>query len=146
MTTRVSFTHGLDVPRALLALIPAIVLLAPAATIAADNWPRFRGPNGSGISDDSFPVHFAEKDVAWKTELPGTGHSSPVVWGQKVFVTAADEDAGRRMLLCLDARDGSIKWQHDTELQPFRKHGENSFASSTPAVDEKHVYLQWTTP
>jgi outer membrane protein assembly factor BamB len=121
---------------------------AAAALLAADdnaNWPRFRGPNGAGVSEDSIPVKWTDADFAWKTELPGAGHSSPTVWGGSVFVTAADEDAGRRLLLCVNASDGAIRWRHAVEFKPYRKHGENSFASTTPAVDEKHVYVQWTT-
>jgi outer membrane protein assembly factor BamB len=109
------------------------------------NWPRFRGPNGAGVSDDVIPAVWTEKDYAWKIEVPGKGHSSPVVWGDSVFVTAADEDAGERSLLCVNAADGAIRWRHKVALKPFKISGENSYASSTPAVDEKHVYVQWTT-
>jgi outer membrane protein assembly factor BamB len=112
---------------------------------AAENWPRFRGPNGSGVSETAAPIKWSEKDYAWKIELGGTGHSSPVVWGENVFVTAADEDSGKRTLLCLNAADGSTRWTHQVDLKPFRKHGDNSYASSTPAVDDKYVYAQWTT-
>jgi outer membrane protein assembly factor BamB len=116
----------------------------PAA--AGDNgWTRFRGPNGSGVSDAAAPVTFAEADFDWKVELPGTGHSSPVMWRDRVYVTTADEDAGRRLLVCVDAADGKVAWEHPFELKPFRKHGDNSYASSTPAVDDEHVYVQWTT-
>lgn len=118
-----------------------------AAAAAADggNWSRFRGPNGSGVTDEAVPVRFAEADYDWKTALPGQGHSSPVVWGDRIFVTAADEDSGERLLVCVNAGDGTIAWQSPFELKPFHKHGDNSYASSTPAVDDKHAYVQWTT-
>jgi outer membrane protein assembly factor BamB len=131
--------------RALTVAAMALACVASPAR-ADDNWPRFRGPNGSGVSDDPFPVRITDKDIAWKAELPGIGHSSPVVWGKRVFVTAADEEAGKRLLLCLDAGDGSMLWQHDVDLEAFKKHGENSYASSTPALDARRAYVQWTTP
>jgi outer membrane protein assembly factor BamB len=124
----------------------ALLLTAVSTARAGENWPRFRGPNGAGVSDDAFPVKFEEKDFAWKIELPGKGHSSPVVWGDNVYVTSADEDLGKRWLLCVNPADGVIRWRQELDLKPFKKHGENSFASSTPAADDKHVYVQWTTP
>jgi outer membrane protein assembly factor BamB len=137
-------------PSVLLSLTLTALAAAAAAAPAGDggggsSWTRFRGPNGSGVSDDAVPVSWTEADYDWKTALPGVGHSSPVVWGERVFVTAADEDSGRRLLVCVDARDGAIAWQHPFELEPYRKHGDNSYASSTPAVDDAHVYVQWTT-
>ena len=130
--------------RLTLALI--VLCVTTAAARAGENWPRFRGPNGAGVSDDVIPARWTDADFAWKTELPGVGHSSPVVWGDRVFVTAADEEAGKRVLLALDATSGKVLWQNAVEFNPFRKHGENSYASSTPAVDDKHVYVSWTTP
>jgi outer membrane protein assembly factor BamB len=134
----------------LIALVIALAIApSPRARAAEDantaNWPRFRGPNGNGVSDDVIPVKWTEKDFAWKTELPGEGHSSPVVWGNDVFVTAADEDEGKRYLVCIDATDGKIRWTAEDEFKTYHKHGENSFASNTPVVDEKHVYVEWTT-
>jgi outer membrane protein assembly factor BamB len=136
--------------RFLIAAVFAFVMAASshrahAADDSPANWPRFRGPNGAGVSEDVIPVKWTAKDFAWKTELPGEGHSSPVVWGNDVFVTAADEDAGKRYVVCISAADGKIRWTADEDFKTYHKHGENSFASSTPAVDEKHVYLEWTT-
>jgi outer membrane protein assembly factor BamB len=121
----------------------AMSCLAVVATTAQANWPRFRGPDGAGISEDAIPVKWTDDDFAWKTQLPGRGHSSPAVWGNGVFVTTADEEAGERILLCLNTTDGQIRWRHAVDLKPYRKHGDNSFASSTPAVDDKHVYVLW---
>jgi outer membrane protein assembly factor BamB len=136
-------------PCLLAALIALAVFASPRAyaidDVATANWSRFRGPNGVGVSEDVIPVKWTEKDFAWKTELPGGGHSSPVVWGDDVFVTAADEDEGKRYLVCINATDGRIRWTAEDEFKAYHKHGENSFASSTPAVDEKNVYLEWTT-
>src|SRR5205823_4839589 len=95
-------------PRLLLVLGVAVTFIPPAR---ADHWPRFRGPNGTGISaDKDIPVKWDEKEgILWKAALPGLGQSSPVVWGDRVFLTTAP-DAGERRLLCLDVNDGRLVW------------------------------------
>ena len=125
-------------------LVVAAALLSPAPT-AAQEWTRFRGPNGSGVSEaTTVPVAWTERDLRWNTELPGTGHSSPVLWRSKLFVTCG-EDSGRRILCCLDADDGRIVWTRDYDTATHRRHQLNSLASSTPCVDESRVYVLWTT-
>lgn len=129
----------------LLALALVGAALAARGARAGDDWTRFRGPNGSGVTESAVPVEFGERDFDWKIELPGIGHSSPVVWGERVFITAGDEDTDRRLLVCVNAADGKVAWEHPFELVPHRMHGDNSYASSTPALDDKHAYVQWTT-
>jgi outer membrane protein assembly factor BamB len=108
--------------------------------VAAENWPRFRGPNGEGIARDTgVPVEWtADNGVLWKTVLPGVGHSSPIVWGDRIFVQSAT--ASERMLLCLRAGDGKILWTHTVTGTKAHTHDKNTLASSTPAADGKHVY------
>src|SRR5205823_334194 len=82
------------------------------------------------------------ENVAWKTLLPGIGHSSPIVCGEHVFVTTCLDKDLQRVLLCLDRRDGKVLWQRvvlQSNLE--RKHKLNSYASSTPATDGKHVWV-----
>jgi outer membrane protein assembly factor BamB len=111
---------------------------------SAQEWTRFRGPNGSGISDaKSVPVEWTEKDYNWVADLPGRGHSSPVIWGDKLFVTSCDEESAARHLLCIHTRDGTVAWRKDFEFASYRKHKNNSYASSTPCVDEDFVYVAW---
>src|SRR5262249_350040 len=99
---------------------------------------------GSGLSDaTTVPVRWTEKDYNWKVELPGVGHSSPVLWGDRVFVTAADEKTGLRTLLCFGG-DGRRLWTAEFGSGKYGKHEDNSFASATPAIDEKHVYVCWS--
>ena len=115
-------------------------------SVPAQEWTRFRGPNGSGVSEAStVPVGWAERDLRWNTELPGTGHSSPVLWGSKLFVTCGEDDSARRILCCLDADDGRMEWTRVYDTATYRRHQLNSLASSTPCVDESRVYLLWTT-
>ena len=111
---------------------------------SADEWNRFRGPNGSGISDAAnVPVEWTEDDYNWVAELPGKGHSSPIAWGPHIFVTAADEKAGFRSVICLNSIDGSEVWRKGVPFTSYKKHKNNSFASSTPAADADHVYVLW---
>jgi len=110
-------------------------------------WPRFRGPNGTGISHaKTIPTKISDADLNWKIELPGSGHSSPVLWGDRLFITCTGDQSGGLFLLCLNAQDGRIIWRRDFSLTPFSKHKYNSFASSTPAVDAERVYIVWNEP
>ena len=111
------------------------------SSAVADNWPRFRGPNGTGITQAAgIPSTWSEKDMAWKVKLPGTGHSSPVIWEDTVYVTCADEKAHIFSLLALRSSDGSTLWKRDYAFKPLRLHAMNNHAVSTPAVDERGVY------
>jgi len=125
--------------------LAALGLWSPAT---AQDWTRFRGPNGQGVSEAStIPVKFTEADYNWKTKLPAGGHSSPVLWGKKIFLTCADdEQSAKRLVVCVHADDGRILWTKTYESEYHHKHKFNSFASSTPAVDADHVYVCWSTP
>lgn len=118
-------------------------LLSP---VLAQEWPRFRGPNGTGITRADLPAPWDSNNILWKATLPGGGHSSPVLWGERIFLTCADEQSAQRIVLCLNAADGSVRWQKAYPSQAYRQHADNHYASSTPAVDADHVYVCWTTP
>ncbi|HYE97577.1 MAG TPA: PQQ-binding-like beta-propeller repeat protein [Planctomycetota bacterium] len=122
--------------------IAALILVLPSA-LGAQDWPGWRGPKGDGTSaEKGFPVTWGpDRNVRWKTPIPGKGHSSPIVVGDRVFLTTCLEDTGERRLLCLSAADGRLLWQKEVLTSPLeRKHKLNSFASSTPASDGKHVW------
>jgi outer membrane protein assembly factor BamB len=113
----------------------------------AQEWTRFRGPNGTGLSDaTTVPVKWTEKDYHWKVALPGGGHSSPVLWGDKVFVTSGDTGAPKTLLSCLKAADGGALWTREFQSKHHNMNGLNSYATPTPAVDARRVYLCWVTP
>lgn len=149
------------------ALIPLLALLIATATSAADaNWPQFRGPGSRGVADSAtFPDRWsASENVAWKAEPPGRGWSSPVVWGERVFLTTVVNQGtseppkkglyfgGNRpepspathewKVLCLDLKSGKQLWDrtvHRTSpATPI--HLKNSYASETPVTDGQHVY------
>ena len=129
------YDSAMPATRFLLAL-----LLCPLA-LRAENWPQWRGPRLDGSSPDrTLPVKWsATENIAWRTPLPGEGHASPIVWGEKVFTASADGDA--RLLLCLDRKTGAILWQTTVvQCAAERIHRLNSRASSTPATDGERVF------
>ncbi|MCX7046907.1 MAG: PQQ-binding-like beta-propeller repeat protein [Candidatus Sumerlaeota bacterium] len=126
-------------------MIAVIVWLAAGA--GAQEWTRFRGPNGSGVGKaENLPVKWTEKDYNWRVTLPGIGHSSPVLWGDRIFITSGDRKTAQRSVLCLKTSDGSVLWQRDYPSKPYSMNDANSYASSTPAVDGEGVYVLFGTP
>src|SRR5439155_5668535 len=84
----------------------------------------------------------ATENVAWKVEIPGVGHSSPVVFGDRVFVTSCVEDQQKRMLFCLERTSGKVLWDREVLKSGLeKKHKLNSFASATPATDGQYVWV-----
>jgi outer membrane protein assembly factor BamB len=126
-------------PACLLALV---LVVAPGR---AEEWPAWRGPRGDGTSAETgIPLHWGPAaNVAWKTPIPGIGHSSPIVWGDRIFLTTCLEKQLQRVLLCLDRKSGKLLWQRVVLTSPLEpKHPLNSYASSTPATDGRFV---WTS-
>ncbi len=120
------------------------LVLFLVAPIHVQQWTRFRGPNGSGVSKaKSIPVRWTDNDYNWKVKLPGNGHSSPVLWGNRLFVTSGDNEKEQFYILCHDATTGRQLWSHNISIKPRRKHKLNSPASGTPAVDARCVYVCW---
>jgi len=133
---------------------PLCWLLAAAAAagtaappLSAQQWTRFRGPNGSGaVEGVTLPAQWSQREYLWQVALPGVGHSSPVAWNGKVFLTSADPRTAERYLLCIDAATGQLAWRRNDPGRPSHLHARNSFASSTPVVDERLVYAVWGAP
>jgi outer membrane protein assembly factor BamB len=124
-----------------------VALTVATSALDAQEWTRFRGPNGTGISDaKTIPTKISDGDINWKVPLPGTGHSSPVLWGERIFITATGDQSGGLSVLCLSAKDGAVIWRKDFPLTPFSRHKFNSFASATPALDSERVYVVWNEP
>lgn len=146
--------------------VALLLALTPGLSVAADSaWPQFRGPQSSGVvaDDPRLPERWSTtENVRWRTAIPGAGWSSPVVWGDHVFVTTAITDtpppakarvynAGevaktsprqRWVVLDIDANSGKVRWQREVgagmPAQP--NHLKNSFASETPVTDGQRVY------
>jgi outer membrane protein assembly factor BamB len=143
-----------------LPLVALGLALCTPATGAAD-WPQFRGPGGLGTSGEKdLPTTWkGAKDLAWKAELPGPGGSSPVIVGDRVFVTCYSgygTDKGgdpadlRCRLLCLDRQGGAVKWAREVPKEPEARYdgfiAQHGYASSTPACDGERVYVFFGKP
>ena len=133
----------------------------------SQNWPQFRGPEASGIGAGSPPVEWngeSGKNIRWKTEIPGLGHSSPVVWGDKIFLTSSvsgnggaplkvglygdiqpveDEGAQKLMVYCLDRKSGKVLWEQTAFSGPlkYKRHPKSTHANPTPATDGKRLVV-----
>lgn len=156
--------------RTILASLALALGAAVMAGAAADtNWPQFRGPHSGVVADDpALPETWSStENVAWKTEIPGVGWSSPVVWGDHVFVTSAineaqperpkaraytggevakTTEAHRWMVYDVDLKSGNIRWSRDVgDAVPQPKHLKNSYASETPTTDGERVYVYFAS-
>lgn len=136
-----------------------------------DQWSRFRGPNGSGVdASRTAPTNLGDATLAWSVEIPGSGHGSPVLHGDHIYLLSAapvegtpEEEAGKPkgkgkkgkagkaavayqwLALCLDRDSGETVWKKAFDQRKFKGHRFNSAASSTPAVNEDRVVFAWGT-
>lgn len=120
------------------------LLLIPA--LHAEDWPMWRGPRLDGTSyEKDIPLKWNAKDnIAWKAKVPGVGHSSPIVIGDRVYLTSALLKEQKRMLYCFGRVKGTLLWEKHVLASPLEpKHGLNSYASSTAAADRDHVYVSF---
>jgi len=107
-------------------------------------WTRFRGSDGQGVDAyGSAPVTWDSSGYLWRIKLPGIGNASPVVWGNKIFVTSADEKKDIGYLKAVDEQDGKILWQKEFTVTDLSLHNNNKLDAATPAVDESQVYAIW---
>ncbi len=129
-------------------LLWVVAILALIATEASgQEWSRFRGRDGAGSSDaDSIPTEWTSRDYVWRIPLSGIGHSSPVVWGDYVYVSSATQDDAQRYLCCIDATDGHAVWQRTFPSPTFDLGNATAFDAATPVVDEQRVYIVWANP
>ena len=122
-------------------LFPAFILCFAFSLSAAENWPRFRGENGTGHVADRFPTEWSPGDYEWNVEITGIGHSSPVIWKDTLFVTSAIDEGSVRFLHAVDTKTGQLKWTRFFGLNRSHKHNKNSWASGSPATDGERVYV-----
>lgn len=114
------------------------------------NWSSWRGPGGQGYSDDArVPLRWSESEnLLWKTPLPGRGNSSPIVWGNRIFLTASSPDGNERHLVCVQASDGKVLWQRlaSKDVPAGKTHAWNGHASASCATDGERVYAFFGNP
>ncbi|MEO8025059.1 MAG: PQQ-binding-like beta-propeller repeat protein [Bryobacteraceae bacterium] len=149
--------------------LPVLLWSASVVLAAASDWPQFRGPGASGVGSGSPAVEWngeSGKNILWKTEIPGLGHSSPIIWGDKMFVTSAVSESGDAALkvglygdikpvenegpqsfnvYCIDRKSGKILWQRTATsgVPKIKRHPKASHASPTPATDGKRVVVSF---
>ncbi len=146
----------------------AMILVLPV--LAADgNWPQFRGEGARGVATGSPPVQWdgeSGKNILWKAEIPGLGHSSPIIWGDRIFVTSAVPESGESALkvglygdikpvegegpqkfnlYCLDRKTGKVLWERTAiaEQPKIKRHPKSTHASPTPVTDGKRVVVSF---
>ncbi len=148
MLSRSVLSRGIPSAAGRLAAVTAMVLcvLCAVAPLEAENWPGWRGPRGDGSSlETGVPTEWdgaSGKNILWKVPLPGTGHGSPIVYGDRIFLLTCLTESQERVLLCLDRDSGQELWRRTVVKSPLEtKHQLNSYASSTPATDGERVYV-----
>ncbi len=122
----------------------SLCVLLASTSLHAANWPAWRGPLGTGVTPEkNLPTQWSDtENVRWKIPLPERGNSTPVVWGDKIFVTQAIESENLRALLCFSRRDGKLLWQQGVkwdEKEP--SHKTNPYCSSSPVTDGERVIV-----
>ncbi len=121
----------------------ATVSMVPAGGDAAVSWPRWRGPSGQGqVEGTEYPDRWSStENVRWRVEVPGSGNSSPVIWGERIFLTTAYDGGKRRSVLAFERSSGKKLWETEAPLaEPEGAYPKNGHASSTPTTDGERVY------
>jgi len=107
-------------------------------------WTQFRGADGLGIDTLSIaPSSWGESDYLWEIELPGTGHSSPVVWDDIIFVTSSEDELDLGYVMAVNEQNGELLWKKEFSVSDLVMHKDNNLASPSPAVDKSQVYFIW---
>lgn len=113
----------------------------------AEDWGRFRGVNGTGVAENcQVPLPWQARDVRWKTELPGTGNSTPVVSGNRVFLMSTDKKTAKRYMQAIELATGAELWRTEAQTEPYLMHARSSYASSSPCATDDAVYFTWGSP
>ncbi len=129
-------------------LLATTLACAPTeAQLSGGEWTRFRGEHSAGAGEaPAIPTQWTHDDYTWRVPLPGLGHSSPVVWGTRIYVTSAVQEDATRHVLCLDTADGRTVWQRSFPTATFDLGNATAYDASSPAVDEDRVYIVWANP
>lgn len=124
----------------------SLIVLVLSAPAWADNWPAWRGPTGQGFCQETgVPQTWSDKEnVKWKTPLANPGNSTPVIWGDKIFLTQANTGGSQRSLLCFARNDGKLLWQRDVAYTEKEKNwNETWYANASPALDGERVVVSF---
>lgn len=129
-------------------LASLVLFFAIASTLAAADWPAWRGPTGQGHSEEKNPPlkwnGKNQENVKWKIQLANPGNSTPIVWGEYVFVTQANKGGGERSLLCFARDTGALKWQKDVAYNEKEKNWRDTwYANASPVTDGERVVVSF---
>ncbi len=129
------------VQRMLPAVAAGLIVFAMSAPAAEPTWPRWRGPQGDGHSAETgIPVKWDTSSIVWKTALKGSGQSSPIIWGDRIFLTSALERGKTRLVFCVDRKNGKILWEKAVWTgTPEQSHDQNGWATPSCATDGEIV-------
>lgn len=109
-----------------------------------NQWTQFRGSNGTGIDSSAVaPALWKNSDVRWKLDLSGTGHASPVVWEDRIFVTSSDDTSDLGYIMAVQEFTGELLWKKEFPIGDLSMHQDNNLAAHSPAVDASQVYMIW---
>ena len=123
-----------------LAGVIIVCCFGASTQVAYSAWPRWRGPDQDGHTTTDLPTTWSQDDVAWKAPLPGSGQSSPIIWGDRIFLTSALNQGRERLVLCVDRKTGKIIWQQTAwKGEPEKIHVMNSWASASCVTDGQIV-------
>lgn len=130
-----------------MASVAIAVFVTAGEAVRAENWPQWRGPKNNGISNEAnTPTKWSKtENVAWRLPMPGPGGATPVVWGERIFLTSVDKGSGDLLLLCVET-DGKEKWRQVLGSgNRDARSGEGNSASNSPSTDGEHVWAMMTT-
>jgi outer membrane protein assembly factor BamB len=127
-----------------------LIVAVGGSTHGGENWTSYRGPTDQGHADGAdLPVRWSEsQNIAWKTPVPGKAWSSPVIWGDRIWLTNAGEDGAHLSVVCVDKNSGKIVLRKRLHyvVAPQYCHPFNSYASPSPVVEEGRVYVSFGSP
>ncbi len=127
--------------------VTAIVVLLVYSTLAPANWPDWRGPTGQGHSDArGLPLHWSEtQNIVWKSPIHDLGYSTPVVWGDQIWLTTATLKGETLYAMCIDLNSGRVLYDIDVfhPEKPQRIHRNNSYATPSASIEEGFVYVHY---
>jgi outer membrane protein assembly factor BamB len=127
-------------------LAVAALVLSLSAVVGAADWPGWRGPDGQGhCGETGLPVKWSGSDnVKWKTPLPDEGNSTPIIWGERIYLTQAVDKGAKRMLWCLDRKTGEKLWEQGvTHAEKESTHNTNPYCSASPVTDGQCLVVSY---
>lgn len=138
-----------NMPSFLPRLVPFVILTLVVAVGRAESpsgWAEFHGPSGHGVSEGQLPATWTDSDYVWRRKLGSRDVGSPVVFDGKVYYLVSKPNARKIALESIELASGSQRWSKEFDQPEHHLHRRNTFASSTPAVDQQNIFVAWSDP